>query len=865
MLQAVNQTGESINRQAPILNCLAGALMILRYWNKHVAMIGRIKTSISSHFDLDFRRCESFTHWNGILKLILMLLFAGYSLPAVSQMPCTPGANPIIYFASQGIWNYDPTIPVSATNPVPNTILLPPGGPGSGVPSGGIAISPVLGSGNPTPTFYTITYISNAGNLTFFYSYYDGSGWVNTGHIAGSPNIGAGGGFIYGVLGKTVNNVFSTDIYRYDGTGNAVVILTLPFWVGIADVVATCDGNFYLLETGPGAPQALELYDPNGVLLNSWAVTGMPVQYGGGGFSIIGNTVYVHNLQNFYSGTLGPGNINFSIIPSVGFSPNDFAECSGAPAVTSHHDTVYYCEGGPSMALNAQGAGPFNWTVVSGTAAITGNGTSISVLPQTDAVIEVSSTGTGCLGTATIKDTFSIIIAKAKLDAGADDTLYGCSNFLDTLHAVVSDTTAGLVYQYSWSPSAAVVSGGSWCCGSDTVDFINASADSAASFHWIFGDNSFSTDTNPRHIYAGPGSYTTALIVSNGICADTLTAVIDLLHLLDASFVLSADTICQGAQVFLTNTSTASASNSNFPVWAWLYQDSIFSMLQHPVWSAQDTGNISITLLVTDSVGCTDTAIHTLQADPFPEAGFDLSDSTLCEGQGILFTGHFTQTGLVQSEWQLGDGHETVGTNVLHAYDTAGAFTVSFSADYRRCPSVSFTRIIDVHPFPSLNLGPDTFLCPNGQPLYIRNHGAGFGSNAVWRWNTGDSSDGLLVRHPGIYNATVTLDGCSTSDSMEVYKDCYLDIPNAFTPNGDGVNDYFLPRQVLSKSLSGFSMQVFNRWGQIIFETSRIDGRGWDGRFNGTVQPDGVYIYLINAVFEDGASEQYKGNVTLLR
>jgi gliding motility-associated-like protein len=92
-----------------------------------------------------------------------------------------------------------------------------------------------------------------------------------------------------------------------------------------------------------------------------------------------------------------------------------------------------------------------------------------------------------------------------------------------------------------------------------------------------------------------------------------------------------------------------------------------------------------------------------------------------------------------------------------------------------------------------------------------------------------------------------------------------MDIPNAFTPNGDGLNDYFFPRQQLSSGLVTFSMQIYNRWGQEIFATTNIDGRGWDGKFNGVDQPEGVFIYIIEGTFRDGQKESHKGNVTLVR
>jgi gliding motility-associated-like protein len=107
--------------------------------------------------------------------------------------------------------------------------------------------------------------------------------------------------------------------------------------------------------------------------------------------------------------------------------------------------------------------------------------------------------------------------------------------------------------------------------------------------------------------------------------------------------------------------------------------------------------------------------------------------------------------------------------------------------------------------------------------------------------------------------------GCNASDDVEVSKDCYIDIPNTFTPNNDGVNDYFFPRRFLSAGAVGFDMQVFNRWGQIVFATNNVNGRGWDGKFNGKEQPQGVYIYMINVVFKNARTEKYTGNVTLLR
>jgi len=75
----------------------------------------------------------------------------------------------------------------------------------------------------------------------------------------------------------------------------------------------------------------------------------------------------------------------------------------------------------------------------------------------------------------------------------------------------------------------------------------------------------------------------------------------------------------------------------------------------------------------------------------------------------------------------------------------------------------------------------------------------------------------------------VLTSSCYSTDSIWVKRNCYLNIPNSFSPNGDGLNDYFLPRELLASGLTTFTMNIYKRWGENIFSTTSIDGRGWDG------------------------------------
>ncbi|HMU73305.1 MAG TPA: gliding motility-associated C-terminal domain-containing protein, partial [Ferruginibacter sp.] len=87
-------------------------------------------------------------------------------------------------------------------------------------------------------------------------------------------------------------------------------------------------------------------------------------------------------------------------------------------------------------------------------------------------------------------------------------------------------------------------------------------------------------------------------------------------------------------------------------------------------------------------------------------------------------------------------------------------------------------------------------------------------------------------------------------------------IPNAFTPNGDGKNDLFRP--VLNREITEYRLQVFNRNGQLLFQ-SRKPGEGWDGRFLSQYAEPGSYVYVLRFRDLSGKHFTYKGNISLLR
>jgi len=251
--------------------------------------------------------------------------------------------------------------------------------------------------------------------------------------------------------------------------------------------------------------------------------------------------------------------------------------------------------------------------------------------------------------------------------------------------------------------------------------------------------------------------------------------------------------------------------------------------------------------------------------EPMPAITVATDRDSICAGQQVVL-----QAGLnvVPSSitWDFGDGTSLSGVGQTnHAYENEGVYTVTLSLSFGVCPDTTLEKEVRVLRIPRIDLGRDTAMCPGAGPIVLQDYTNATDGGAIWRWSTGETTSSILVTAPGIYWSTATIGYCSATDSVEVRKDCYLDMPNVFTPNGDGTNDYFFPRQDLASSLGAFRLTIFNRWGEKVYETTRTDGRGWDGRYNGKEQPQGVYIYQVEGVFLNGKHEKLTGNVTLLR
>lgn len=881
--------------------------------------------------------------------LIYSLVLLHYT--AWSQMPvCSGPGSGLVYCFRGGIYNHDPKQPYSVTNlypnysgtnPVPNTIPLRWG-------TNGVAIAPMLNSSLNYPTFYALV-DDSTGRGRVEYHYYNGSSWVNTGHAAAdnSAMIAGGGTCIYNFEQTWPQGA---KVYKYSGTGNETLFMTFHDtdwylthgafsstwpggWANDADagvIQADCDDNLYVTHLGYAGYYGktdgkyhyeepknwLRKYSSTGVLLHSWKLVG-PIELGTS--VIIGNVLIVrpdNQYTQVYKGIIDESSNVINMVPSglpdKFLAPATLKVCAYNISVPTP-DTIYYCGKGPGTPFSVSGGPPYSYNVLNGNATVTGNGPSYTVTATSDATIIVTSNQICATGI----DTFHVIVPTATVNAGIDDTIEGCFNFVDRLHGALIDTVGWLTYNINWSPSLGITSGGNtldpfiqtngrtdyiltvstpasqggctwrdtvivdikdlspdpdfiytvrYGCEEDTVLFQNLST-ASISYKWSFDDGSIDTAINPMHIYRNRGIYTVMLRATNPYCSDTMIRQVDTRHELQASFTADKDTICLGDSINFSNTSfyTAALGGCSF---RWDFGDGTVDTNANAIHRFAKVGVYRVRLIATDFVPCNDTAYHTIVVDSMPYLSFKVAPDTLCEGEHVVFNVDYL-SGIERLLWNFGNGNTSVESrsrHFAHAYDgITGSVIVTATASYRHCPDISYSDTLFVGAYPVVDLGPDTSICPGQSPILLANLSKE-PMHVMYKWSAGNAGTYIQAATPGLYWLQLTSDiGCRTIDSVLVKPSCYIAIPNVFTPNGDGVNDYFFPRDLLAAGISDFRMQIYNRWGQVIFETDRKDGRGWDGTLNDVPQGQGVFVYLIEVGFINGTTQNYKGNVTLMR
>lgn len=403
-------------------------------------------------------------------------------------------------------------------------------------------------------------------------------------------------------------------------------------------------------------------------------------------------------------------------------------------------------------------------------------------------------------------------------------------------------------------------------CLGDPVSFKDESISftTIKSYYWDFGDGTSSTDANPPpHYYAKAGLYEVkhSITAMDNCVSEPFKKVITVGDKPNVSFKVfdTCESITPRIDV-LTN-----VNYGKVDAWQWQLDGADVSSVEKPDFSSLAAGNYVLRLVAATDIGCaSDAYSRNFTVIPKPDIAFETKGT--CENQSILFDASQVSEGatITSWRWNFDDGSSDGQKNTSHIYENEGIYYVKLDAlDANGCTS-SIIKPLMVKAAHA-NAGTDTVILRNTS---FQLNGSG-GSTYTWSPATG-LNDPFIPNPTGTasnditYFLTVKTDeGCIDTASVKVtiFTRSAVYIPNAFTPNNDGLNDMIKPYFVGIKSLSYFT--IYNRWGQKVFTTNDLY-KSWDGYYKGQTI-GGSYVWVLRAVDLIGKVYEMKGSFVLIK
>ncbi|MEL6659648.1 MAG: gliding motility-associated C-terminal domain-containing protein [Bacteroidota bacterium] len=269
---------------------------------------------------------------------------------------------------------------------------------------------------------------------------------------------------------------------------------------------------------------------------------------------------------------------------------------------------------------------------------------------------------------------------------------------------------------------------------------------------------------------------------------------------------------------------------------------------------ASFVGSIVYQVVITDDEGCQEIATAEVIAYPLPELALT-APPAICQGDSILVEG---PPGFATYEWSTGE--ETAEIVV----DSAGAYMLTITDD-NGCQAEDEVMLTSVPlPLPRI-VGPDSIFLGEEVSIRVLNQ------FVQYQWSNGAEGSLITVDTPAVYSVTVTDEnGCTGIAELTIAEEIgyNLYIPNAFSPNLDGVNDEFFFQSDGRSVRSVINFQIFDRWGGLVFENRDFPlnqaQEGWDGRVNGEAARAGVYVWFATVELSTREVIQVQGDVLLL-
>ncbi len=289
-----------------------------------------------------------------------------------------------------------------------------------------------------------------------------------------------------------------------------------------------------------------------------------------------------------------------------------------------------------------------------------------------------------------------------------------------------------------------------------------------------------------------------------------------------------------------------------------------------PTFTYPDTGVYVVKLVVNAGSTCPDSISRIVKIYPYYAANFDWQGK-MCPGEPIQFSDSSTATypPVVSWSWSFGDGGTSNVQNPIHIYaKPGGPQQVTLTSKSKLGCKDAITKTLPL-PYFDPFAGNDTIIVL-GYAFNLNGTGSQF-----YQWIPTD-----YLSDPNIANPKVTFpdtgrytyvlrgtneEGCVALDTIEIWVVTYgqVFVPNAFSPNGDGINDVLMPRIVGYSRINYF--HIYNRYGQQVYTSTNNNYPGWNGMYNGKVADVGTYFWVINVTAADGTKVTKKGDITLIR
>lgn len=252
---------------------------------------------------------------------------------------------------------------------------------------------------------------------------------------------------------------------------------------------------------------------------------------------------------------------------------------------------------------------------------------------------------------------------------------------------------------------------------------------------------------------------------------------------------------------------------------------------------------------------------------------FSVSENSACKNEEIDFYSYDPYSGnppdfIDSLTWNFGDGNTSNLLQPSHSYENEGLYDITLIVYKNDFCIDTLTDKIRIHPNPVVDLGDDIEI-----PVCSMVSLNASVHDANYLWSTGQHSESIdIINIPADTTVWVEVvkNGCTGSDTINIYVEGaelnQIYFPNAFTPNNDGINEVFSPVGNTSMANS-YKLQIYNRWGQKIFESQNPD-IGWDGTYNGTLSENDIYVYIVSYRMENCiifADHTHQSTVMLIR